>query len=129
MNRLSFWMKNILRQTVIVFLIGLTFLGIQTFSYGNAMLVAQADTVKTPEGIYYKGTPDESEIRNNQQVDNNRNDIKRAANNIREKLNLDEPVPQSTKKFLKSTERKVERAVKPITGSPKGYYQETPSSR
>jgi hypothetical protein len=129
MNRLSFWMKNILRQTVIVFLIGLTFLGIQTFSDGNAMLVAQADTVKTPEGIYYKGTPDESEIRNNQQVDNNRNDIKRAANNIREKLNLDEPVPQSTKKFLKFTERKVERAVKPITGSPKGYYQETPSSR
>ena len=129
MNHLSSWMKNILRQTVIVFLIGLTFLGVQAFSYGNAMLVAQAETVKTPEGIYYKGTPDESEIRNDQQLHNVQNNLKGAADNIREKLNLDEPVPQSTKKFLKSTERKVEREVKPITGSPKGYYQETPSSR
>ncbi len=58
MTRVFSWLQNvILRQAIIVFLASLTFLGMQAFSYGNVM-VAQADTVKTPEGIYYKGVPD-----------------------------------------------------------------------
>lgn len=58
MTRLFAWVQNVLvRRIAMVFLLGLAFLGLQFFGYSNGMQ-AQADTVKTPEGIYYKGTPD-----------------------------------------------------------------------
>ncbi|MBH8555879.1 hypothetical protein I8751_26760 [Nostocaceae cyanobacterium CENA357] len=116
-------LQNILlRQVLIVFLIASTFLGF--ISYGNNIAVAQAD-VKTPEGIYYKGTPDG----NNGQVDNAQSNLKGAVNNVREKLNLDEPIPQSTKRFFKSAERRTEKAVEPLTKTPEGYYQTPQRSR
>ncbi|WP_341530907.1 hypothetical protein WKK05_17510 [Nostoc sp. UHCC 0302] len=62
------------------------------------------DTVRTPEGTYYKGTPNDDE-----------NIIERAkgtAENIKNKLNLDEPLPRSTKEFLNA---------KPKEGE--GYYK------
>jgi preprotein translocase subunit SecF len=37
---------------------------------------------------------------------------KNLAENIREKLNLDEPLPPSTKKFLKSSEKVVDKTIK-----------------
>ncbi len=90
------------------------------------------ETVESPYGYYYKGTPDENVskgdrnvLRNdNELVENSKNSLKSTADNIREKLNLDEPLPRSTKEFLKSTEEKVEETVKPITGKREGYYQE-----
>ncbi|WGV27718.1 hypothetical protein [Halotia branconii] len=58
MKHVFSWLKNVvLRQVAIAFLVSLAFLGMQAFGYGNGV-VAQADTVKTPEGIYYKGVPD-----------------------------------------------------------------------
>ncbi|BAY07932.1 hypothetical protein [Calothrix sp. NIES-2098] len=59
------------------------------------------DTVKTPEGIYYKGTPD------NNPIENSQNKLGKAASNIREKLNLDEDTPRSTKEFVNSAKNKV----------------------
>lgn len=115
MNRIFSWLQNvILRQVVVVFLLSSVFFGFQAFSYGNAIL---ADTVKTPEGIYYKGTPDsnDAKVKADGQIDNVQNNLKKAVDNIREKLNLDEPVPQSTKDFLKSTEKKVEKTVNRVT--------------
>jgi hypothetical protein len=58
MVRVFSWIQNaIVRRIMVVLILGLAFLGMQSFGYSNGML-AQADTVKTPEGIYYKGTPD-----------------------------------------------------------------------
>jgi len=62
------------------------------------------DTVRTPEGTYYKGTPNDDE--------NIIEKAKGTAENIKNKLNLDEPLPRSTKEFLNA---------KPKEGE--GYYK------
>ncbi|MBD0386091.1 MAG: hypothetical protein ICV54_06055 [Nostoc sp. C3-bin3] len=123
MNRVISWLRNIrISQIVVVFLVGFMFLLGQAFTYVN---VAQAD-VKTPEGTYYKGIPDEL---NNPQVENTGNRLKSAADNIREKLNLDEETPRATKEFLKSTKNKVEETVQPLAGQKEGYYNNPPSKQ
>jgi len=116
-------MKNIrISQIIVVFLVGFMFLLGQAFTYVN---VAQAD-VKTPEGTYYKGIPDEqSGVRNNTQT-NDRNALKEAGKNIREKLNLDEETPRSTKEFFDSAKNRVENTV---NGNREGYYQNPPSKQ
>ena len=122
MNRVISWLRNIrISQIVVVFLVGFMFLLGQAFS---DVSIAQAD-VKTPEGTYYKGIPDEL---NNSQVENTGNRLKSAADTIREKLNLDEETPRATKEFLKSTKNKVEETVQPLTETKEGYYQNPPSS-
>ncbi len=126
MKRVFSWLQNILlRQIILVCLIGFAFFSFQVFNYGNDMLIAKADTVKTPEGIYYKGTPDNNaSIRNDQQIDNAQKKLKETAENVREKLNLDQPTPRATKEFLDSVQTQVEDSVEPITGTRHGYYQE-----
>ncbi|MEH1940374.1 MAG: hypothetical protein V7L01_09185 [Nostoc sp.] len=125
MNRLTSWLRNIrISQIIVVFLVGFMFLLGQAFSDIN---VAQAD-VTTPEGTYYKGVPDgQGEIRNDTQTTNSQNPLKQAAENIREKLNLDEETPRATKEFLKSTKNTVGDKVQPLTETKEGYYR-TPSS-
>ena len=49
-------------------------------------------------------------------IGDNSNVIQRVADNVREKLNLDEPVPQSTKDFLDDVKQTVDDVVAPITG-------------
>jgi hypothetical protein len=83
---------------------------------------AQGGTVKSPYGYYYKGTPDEGKVENQANI-KSENPFKEIADNVREKLNLDEPLPESTKEFLNSTEKNVEKAVEPITRTQEGYYQ------
>jgi hypothetical protein len=128
MNRIFSWLQNIiLRQIVVVFLIGFTFFGIQAFNYGNTMLLADAQvqgTVTTPEGTYYKGTPDNRGIRNDNQVDNAQKNLKQRADSVRDRLNLDQPTPEGSKEFLDSAQTNVEKAVEPLTGTRHGYYQE-----
>jgi hypothetical protein len=98
MNQVISWLRNIrISQILVVFLVGFMFLLGQAFSYVN---VAQAETVKTPEGIYYKGTPDEGEIKNDTQIRNAPNPLTEVADKIREKLNLDEETPRATKEFF-----------------------------
>ncbi|MBH8574679.1 hypothetical protein I8752_16935 [Nostocaceae cyanobacterium CENA369] len=128
MNRVISWLRNIrVYQVVVVFLVGFIFLLGQAFSYAH---VAQAD-VKTPEGIYYKGAPDgvtldnQGEVRNDNQLENTQNKLKSAADNIREKLNLDEKTPRATKEFLDSGKNK---SANKLYETKEGYYQ-TPSSR
>ncbi|MDZ8226207.1 MULTISPECIES: hypothetical protein [unclassified Nostoc] len=127
MNRLTSWLRNIrISQIVVVFLVGFMFLLGQAFTYVD---VAQAD-VTTPEGTYYKGIPDrQGESRNDTQTTNSRNPLKSAADNIREKLNLDEETPRSTKEFLKSTKNKAEDTVQPLTETKEGYYRTAPSKQ
>lgn len=139
MKKVISFLKNLrLRQIMTVFLAGLTVFVMQAF--GN-ILPAQADeTVKSPYGYYYKGTPDENVAKgdrnfpsnDNQMGENVKNNLKSTVDNVREKLNLDEPVPQSTKDFLQSTKERVGEAVESLTGSQNqqeyqnpGYYQKS----
>lgn len=127
MNRVTSWLRNIrISQILVVFLVGFMFLLGQAFSDIN---VAQADVI-TPEGTYYKGVPDgQGEMRNDTQTTKTQNPLKEAAENIREKLNLDEETPRATKEFLKSTKSKVEETVQPLTETKEGYYQNPPSKQ
>lgn len=74
------------------------------------------ETVKTPEGIYYKGTPD------NNPIENSQNKLGKAASNIREKLNLDEDTPRATKEFVNSAKNKVGEVLNPNKANTEGYY-------
>ncbi len=127
MNRVISWLRNIrISQILVVFLVGFMVLLGQAFSYTD---IAQAD-VKTPEGTYYKGTPNQQgEIRNDTQINNSQNPLKGAVDNIREKLNLDEKTPEATKEFLESTKGRVGETVQPLTGDKEGYYQNAPSKQ
>ena len=87
--------------------------------YSHA-LSAQADSLKTPEAKYYNAEPTEKD---KQLVETAKNNLKDVGDNVREKLNLDEPLPQSTKDFLNSTEKRVEDTIEPIIGKNQGYYQ------
>ncbi|QOV21819.1 YtxH domain-containing protein [Anabaenopsis elenkinii] len=119
------WLQNmLLRQIVILFVAGFAFFSFQMFNYGNHILLAKADTVKTPEGIYYKGTPNNKAFKGEEQLDNTQKQLKKTAEKVREKLNLDEPTPQATKEFLDSAQKQVEKTVEPITRTRHGYYQE-----
>ncbi len=111
MNRIFSWLQNvILRQIVLLCLVVLVFFTNQSFNHSNAILLAE--TVTTSEGIYYKGTPDN-------QIEKAKNKLDKAAEIVREKLNLDEQPPEATKEFLDSVQKRVE----PITGAKDGYYQ------
>ncbi|BAY71866.1 hypothetical protein ACN23B_04470 [Anabaena sp. FACHB-709] len=124
MNRVISWIQNILlRQILVVFLVAATFFVGQSFTYGTAMM-AQANTVQTPEGTYYKGTPDSEGIRNDNQVRNAQNRLRNTADNVREKLNLDEDTPRATKEFGKSVQRKIGETVNQNTQNEGGYYQQ-----
>lgn len=114
----------LLRQLQIVFLVLFTFFTLLTFAFANS-LPAHAQ-VMTPEEY------SDLKYRSNMQEFNNdkltfkqqkRDDLQAATDNIREKLNLDEEAPESTKEFLDSVQTKVEETVEPITQSEHGYYQ------
>ncbi|MBD2517973.1 hypothetical protein H6G93_23930 [Nostoc sp. FACHB-973] len=126
MNRLISSLRNIrLHKIVVVFLVGFMFLLGQAFSYGN---IAQADVI-TPEGTYYKGTPDyQGEIRNDTQIRNAQNKLKDTVDNVREKLNLDEKNPQSTKELIDSTKNKAADKTSRLQRDREGYYQYPPNT-
>lgn len=111
------WRKNIwLNHIFKVLVLGFVVLFVQCFGDFN-ILPVQADNIKTPEAKYYNAEPTEKD---KQLIDNTKNNLKDIGDNVREKLNLDEPLPESTKEFLNSSEKEV---VNPITKKNKGYYQ------
>ncbi|MGB3650926.1 MAG: hypothetical protein WBA41_06915 [Rivularia sp. (in: cyanobacteria)] len=121
-ERLIYWFQNIIKKrTDAVALLGLSFLFISAFSYPN--MAAQAATL-TPEATEYSVPDADSRINlnnNNNPIENLKENLKDTGDNIREKLNLDEPLPESTKDFLRSTEDRIDEAVEPITGKQKYY--------
>ncbi len=124
-ERLIYWFQNIIKKrTDAVVLLGLSFLlFISAFSYPN--MAAQAATL-TPEASEYRVPDADSRINldSNNPIENLKENLKETGDNIREKLNLDEPLPESTKDFLRSTEDKIENTFEPITGKQKPYYSE-----
>lgn len=111
--QVNFRLNQIFKAILVVFAV----LFVQCVGNMN-VLPAQADTVKTPEAKYYNAQPTEKD---KQLVDNAKKNLKGIGKNVREKLNLDEPLPQSTKEFLNSSENKVDEVVNPITRESKGY--------
>ncbi|MBW4569601.1 MAG: hypothetical protein KME31_16710 [Tolypothrix carrinoi HA7290-LM1] len=106
--KVIYWQINLrLNQILKAILVVFAVFFLQCFGDMN-VLPAQADTAKTPEAKYYNAQPTEKD---KQLVDNAKNNLKGIGENVREKLNLDEPLPQSTKEFLNSTKEKVD----PIT--------------
>ncbi|MBD2102116.1 hypothetical protein H6F94_14720 [Leptolyngbya sp. FACHB-261] len=106
------------RAILTAFLVGVVLLADLVFGYGQP-LPAHAAKALTPEVKSYqsgqvKSDRDESATRSsNSQADsqrdlynqdslqeNSKNKLQEAADNVREKLNLDEPLPPSTKKFI-----------------------------
>jgi hypothetical protein len=123
-KRLIYWFKNLInKRTNAVVLIGLSLIFISAFNFPN--MAAQATTL-TPEASEYNvPNPDSRiDINNNNPIENLKENLKDTGVNIREKLNLDEPLPESTKDFLRSTEDKIENTFEPITGKQKPYYSE-----
>ncbi|BAZ08520.1 hypothetical protein NIES4071_03250 [Calothrix sp. NIES-4071] len=101
---------------------------------------ASGGTVTSPEGVYYKGVPDDDVHRSLRQnnypsdtenyktssgniIEEIKEKIEQTAETVTEKLNLNEETPRATKEFLRSSEKQVEKAVEPVTGTRSGYYQ------
>ncbi|MBF2063139.1 MAG: hypothetical protein IGS39_01700 [Calothrix sp. C42_A2020_038] len=122
---ISFIQNMILRQVFTLFLIGFVFFSMELFA-NTGIQSASAETVTSPEGVYYKAMPNDEVHKNYNSenvVEQAKNKLEETTETIREKLNLDEETPRATKEFLRSTENRVEKAVEPLTGTRSGYYQ------
>lgn len=125
MNRLISWLQNVrVRAILTTFIVGIALLANVTLGVGNplrsqnSILLASVDTSSYRVDADNNSFPTYgySERTNNPDlIENSRDKLKGAADNIREKLNLDEPLPKSTKDFLNQVEGKVEQVTKPIT--------------
>jgi len=67
----------------------------------GSSVIAATSNVLTPEARSFKVKGDENNL-----VDNIEKAIKNTADNVVEKLNLNEPIPDSTKEFLDSARGK-----------------------
>lgn len=107
-----------LRKFIVISLATITLFFGQIFNSGD-LLIAQSTSI-TPEGDYYQVAPEYS---GKGTVDSVKQTVKNATENVVEKLNLNEPLPPSTKKFLNQIENSVDNSAKPITGSQEGYFE------
>ena len=107
MNRIT----SLLRQIMIVFLVGITVFVIQAFSYSNT-LQAQAEPV-TPEATSYQVNRNDTNIEDNKLVQP-KNNLKETVDNVREKSNIDEG-NSGKKDLVNSVQEKIEELVKPVT--------------
>ena len=106
MKRVIYFLQTIrLRQIITVFLAGITLWVSSAFGYGGE-LQAQANT-QTPEATSSQVNRSGAEDGGDGLIDT----LKSAADNVREKLNLDEELPRSTKEFLDTTQDKANEAV------------------
>ena len=104
MNKIT----SLLRQIMIIFLVGITVLLFQAFSYSNT-LQAQAESV-TPEAKSYQVN------RNNTNIEDNKlkNNLKETVDNVRGKSNIYKG-DSDKKDLVNSVQEKTEELVKPIT--------------
>lgn len=118
-----------LRQILTTFLVGLAFLASTALAPFGYLLPAQAASF-TPEAKDYQVDRTNSQIRvNPDSVRDNVEEagggvvdsLKNTAETVREKLNLDEPLPDSTKAFFKQVQGKDVQVEEP---RPSGKGQE-----
>lgn len=122
-EKIVYWFQNLIKKrTDAVALIGLSLIFISALSYPN--MAAQAKPL-TPEATnrYQVPEPDSRiDVGDKNPVENAKENLKDAKDTIVEKLNLNEPLPESTKDFLRSTEDRIEDTFEPITGKQEGTY-------
>ncbi len=112
MNRVS------LRSLIIAFLVTITF-------WVNTAL-AQANTL-TPEAKSYETDSPavvSTKTEGKNFLETAKEKLEEAKEDVVEKLNLNEPLPESTKEFLNDTEKTVEKVAKPVTKTESGYYSD-----
>ncbi len=125
MNSLTFWRQKLqLRRVLTIVLAGVTFLiGTALISFSNG-LPAQAAT--TPEARSYQVDHSNSQISGSEQAkadqagDGLVDSLKDTAETVREKLNLDEPMPRGTKLFIKQLQGKDVQVEEPKPGDKGG---------
>ncbi|KAM3106780.1 hypothetical protein [Phormidesmis sp. 146-33] len=61
--------------------------------------------------------------RRDESIRNTGNKLKDIAETVKEKLNLDEPIPNSTKEFINDVENAVDNTVGKVSGEKPGYYK------
>lgn len=105
------------RKLIVLSIATITLFFGQIINPGNSLL-AQSSSI-TPEGDYYQVAP---EYAGKGPVNSVKETVKNATENIVEKLNLNEPLPPETKKFLNQVEDSVGNTAKPMTGNQEGYF-------
>lgn len=107
MNRIMTFPKNInLYQVVTVIFLVVALLLLQAFGYTQSLL-AEAKPL-TPEVEHYQVAPEDT---NTQGLAGAKEKIQGLADNVVEKLNLNQPIAPSTKKFFHQVEDTVENAI------------------
>lgn len=105
MNRVFGWLRSMqLRQVLTA-----CFLGLILF------VSAALGQFTTPQAFAATTTPEASsyQVPQQDQQTGGSNPLQNAAETIKEKLNLDEPLPQSTKTFIKQVQGEDVEAVEP----------------
>jgi ABC-type dipeptide/oligopeptide/nickel transport system permease component len=123
MNRIITWLQSTtVRVLITIFFVTLTFAVSMAFSPDSSLRV-QAQTL-TPEATEYQiDSPDspfqpeseaiknEGEYAGKDLVEGAKEKTESAADNVREKLNLDQPIYPGTKKFINQVKDKVEETL------------------
>jgi predicted PurR-regulated permease PerM len=132
MNQVISFLQSIrLRQIATVFLVSTAFFVIQAFGYGTSVQALANNTTLTPETNAYQVPGSNGSINartetlTDQTEDTGSNLLEKigeAAENVKEKLNLDEPTPPSTKKFFNQIHDKADDVVgKTVQGTQEGF--------
>ncbi|HEY9810071.1 MAG TPA: hypothetical protein V6D13_12150 [Halomicronema sp.] len=109
MNRLIFWLQNSqFRAVVTASIIAFSFLIASVFGYNPL----EAGAATTPEASHYQVDHSTTKIPSpNIPEISNQQPLKDTANNVREKLNLDQPIAPETKRFINSIEENIQKSV------------------
>ncbi len=122
MSYFRHWLPSLLLRrvlaTCLVSLLGLGTLGLFTLALAATNLTPEARSYQ----VDYSDRPQEQSDRPDL-IETSRDQLRTAAETVREKLNLDEPLYPGTKDFLKDTEESLEDTAQTLTGQSKGYYQ------
>ena len=121
MNRVISWLQSVLARAILTtVIVGTAFSIAISFGFGNP-LPAHALPLLTVDTSSYAADPDDyrlptyAKADGNQKpdlIENSRDKLKSAADNIKEKLNLDQPLPESTKEFLNRDQDKTDLGIK-----------------
>ena len=118
MNQLISLLQSI-RVLFTLFLVVIALLISTAFSSGNSV-AAQAKPL-TPEAASYQidrndteNTQEQDGLPNDQLIEKSQEKLKSTADNIREKLNLDQPIYPPTKEFINTVQDKAKDAVEGI---------------
>jgi hypothetical protein len=121
MNRIISRLQSVLARAILTtVIVGTTFLINVALGFGNP-LPAHALPLLTIDSSSYAVDPDKERLPTyakadgNQKpdlIENSRDKLKNAADNIREKLNLAQPLPESRKEFLNGDKDKTDLGIK-----------------